>query len=171
MEPPLADVPLSQMAPKRPRLGEPAAPAAAALHDQEDAGFPCDLVIENGRIIDPANGVDAVRDIAVRDGVIVRIGERLRAGGLVATDVTTKVRARGGGALSATVGQHAHICSTTPGTWHLGDLADGSPTVTGGGRNGLGGGAGSRGQPLPRVRRDAPHVACLDCLPWHRCGV
>jgi dihydroorotase len=38
------------------------------------------LLIKNGRIIDPAHGVDAVLDLMVRDGVIVGTGRQLRPG-------------------------------------------------------------------------------------------
>jgi len=36
-----------------------------------------DLVIANGRVIDPANGVDAVADVAIAGGRIARVGKRL----------------------------------------------------------------------------------------------
>ena len=49
-----------------------------------------DLVIEGGRVIDPETGLDAVRNVGIRDGKIVRVsseplsGQRLiHAGGLV----------------------------------------------------------------------------------------
>ncbi|MFZ0199903.1 MAG: amidohydrolase family protein [Candidatus Sulfotelmatobacter sp.] len=49
-----------------------------------------DLVLEGGRVMDPETGLDAVRNVAIRDGKIVRIssealsGRRvIRAGGLV----------------------------------------------------------------------------------------
>jgi len=50
----------------------------------------CDLVLEGGRVMDPETGVDAVRNVGIRDGKIVRIssealsGRRVvHAGGLV----------------------------------------------------------------------------------------
>lgn len=36
-----------------------------------------DLVIHGGRLIDPRNGIDAVRDIAIRDGRIAAVEDRL----------------------------------------------------------------------------------------------
>ena len=36
------------------------------------------LIIRNGRVIDPASGLDAVRDVAIEDGQIAAIGENLR---------------------------------------------------------------------------------------------
>jgi N-acyl-D-aspartate/D-glutamate deacylase len=54
------------------------------------AGQQYDLVIEGGRVVDPGTGLDAVRDVGIRDGKIVRItteaisGRRVvHAGGLV----------------------------------------------------------------------------------------
>lgn len=51
-----------------------------------------DLVIEGGRVIDPETGLDAVRNVGIRDGKVVRVsseplsGQRLiHAGGLVVT--------------------------------------------------------------------------------------
>lgn len=40
-----------------------------------------DLLIRNGRIIDPAQGIDHVADLLVSDGKIAKIGERMRAPG------------------------------------------------------------------------------------------
>ena len=36
------------------------------------------LLIRNGRVIDPANSVDAVQDVLVTDGRIERVGARLQ---------------------------------------------------------------------------------------------
>ena len=48
--------------------------AFAPAHSQE-AEAPIDLIIANGRVIDPETGLDAIRDIAVSDGRIVAIAE------------------------------------------------------------------------------------------------
>src|ERR1022692_4803353 len=54
------------------------------------AGQQYDLVLEGGRVIDPETGVDAIRNVAIRDGRIVRISSEIlngrrvvHAGGLV----------------------------------------------------------------------------------------
>src|SRR5947209_1847809 len=39
-----------------------------------------DLVIEGGRVIDPETGLDAVRNVGVRDGKIVRISTEAKSG-------------------------------------------------------------------------------------------
>ena len=55
---------------------------------------PFDLVISNGRVIDPESGLDEVRDIGVRDGEIVTVSElSLKAGEII--DATGLVVAPG----------------------------------------------------------------------------
>jgi dihydroorotase len=49
------------------------------------------LLIANGRVIDPALGVDAVQDVLVEDGVIRRVGESLAAPEAKVIDATGKV--------------------------------------------------------------------------------
>ena len=36
-----------------------------------------DMILKNGRIIDPANGIDAIADVAVRNGKIEAVGPGL----------------------------------------------------------------------------------------------
>lgn len=60
-----------------------AVPAAAATQSQQRPnGYGTDervhdLLIAGGRVIDPANGIDAVMDVAVRWGKIVQVGEKV----------------------------------------------------------------------------------------------
>ncbi len=50
------------------------------------------LLIRNGRVLDPANGVDAVQDVLIRNGLVERVGPRLAAPPDIATvDATAKV--------------------------------------------------------------------------------
>jgi dihydroorotase len=49
------------------------------------------LLIANGRVIDPALGIDAVQDVLVEDGVIRRVGESLAAPEAKVIDATGKV--------------------------------------------------------------------------------
>jgi N-acyl-D-aspartate/D-glutamate deacylase len=44
------------------------------------AGQQYDLVIEGGRVIDPETGLDAVRNVAIRDGKIVRVSSDVLSG-------------------------------------------------------------------------------------------
>jgi len=41
-----------------------------------------DMLIRNGHVIDPRNGIDGVRDVAIADGVIVRVGANLPVEGV-----------------------------------------------------------------------------------------
>ena len=50
--------------------------AALASRDLVAAGF--DLVIKGGRVIDPAQRIDKVLDVAIQDGKIVALGNNLR---------------------------------------------------------------------------------------------
>lgn len=50
--------------------------AAAALAACADGPEPYDLVVANGRVMDPASGLDAVRHVGIRGGVIDTISER-----------------------------------------------------------------------------------------------
>jgi dihydroorotase len=50
------------------------------------------VVIRNGRVIDPANGVDAIQDVLIVDGVIAQVGPKLAApAGAATVDATGKV--------------------------------------------------------------------------------
>src|SRR5205085_5786520 len=42
-----------------------------------------DLVLEGGRVMDPETGLDAVRNVGIRDGKIVRISSEALSGRLV----------------------------------------------------------------------------------------
>ena len=55
-------------------LGAVGCLAAGACGIGSGAG-PADIVITGGRVMDPASGLDAVRSVAVRDGVIVAVTE------------------------------------------------------------------------------------------------
>lgn len=51
----------------------PALLAACATGDRAEGAF--DLVLRNGRVMDPESGLDAVRDVGIRDGRIAAISE------------------------------------------------------------------------------------------------
>ncbi len=54
-----------------------------------------ELVILGGRVIDPESGLNAVRDIALRDGIIVAIEENIRVGEAETLDASGQVIAPG----------------------------------------------------------------------------
>src|SRR5687768_3190821 len=47
------------------------------------AGYcqPYDIVVRGGHVIDPKNGVNGIRDVAIRDGKIVAVADRIEATG------------------------------------------------------------------------------------------
>ncbi|MCF0253880.1 MAG: amidohydrolase family protein [Duodenibacillus sp.] len=50
-----------------------------------------DLLIRNGRVVDPANGVDGVMDVAVEDGKVAAVGEELALAARETLDATGKI--------------------------------------------------------------------------------
>jgi dihydroorotase len=59
--------------------------SSVALHAQESY----DLVLKGGHVIDPRNGIDAVRDVAIKDHKIAQVAEHIEAGpGTKVVDVT-----------------------------------------------------------------------------------
>lgn len=61
------------------------------------------ILIKGGRVIDPASGLDAERDLLIDGGVITRIGKRIPAG------THTIVNARGGLVTPGLVDMHVHL--------------------------------------------------------------
>jgi dihydroorotase len=47
------------------------------MSNQPDDGMQFDLLLKGGHVIDPANGIDARRDVGIRDGKIALVGEAL----------------------------------------------------------------------------------------------
>ena len=59
--------------------------SSVALHGQ--ASY--DLVLKGGHVIDPRNGIDAVRDVAIKDHKVAAVAEHIQAGtGTKVVDVT-----------------------------------------------------------------------------------
>ena len=63
------------------------------------------ILIKNGHVIDPANGVDEVTDVYINDGVIAEVGTNDELGGveLEVIDATGKIVAPG------LVDMHVHL--------------------------------------------------------------
>ncbi|MBM3727420.1 MAG: amidohydrolase/deacetylase family metallohydrolase [Acidobacteria bacterium] len=68
------------------------------------AAQPYDLVIQNGHVIDPALGVNGVRDVAIRGDRIARVAERIGAAG-----ARRVIDARGRYVVAGLVDLHAHV--------------------------------------------------------------
>ncbi|MBF8184328.1 amidohydrolase/deacetylase family metallohydrolase [Nonomuraea sp. K274] len=78
-----------------------ASTAAATTRAQEPQ---YDLLIRQGHVIDPKNGIDAVRDIAVKDGKIAMVGERIDA-----QDAERTVDAKGDYVTPGLIDLHTHL--------------------------------------------------------------
>ena len=94
-------------------LSEDGALAAAARRPFAVDGLACadlyaeevDLVIANGRVLDPANGLDGLYDVAVRDGMIVAVEPQ---GGLAGAAAAETFDASGLLVTPGLVDLHAH---------------------------------------------------------------
>lgn len=83
------------------------------------------LLIKNGHVIDPQNGLDAVRDIYVADGVIEAVGDRIECEADTVIDAAGKIVAPG------LVDLHVHF--REPGYEYKEDIASGSRAAAKGG--------------------------------------
>jgi dihydroorotase len=90
------------------------------------SGPGADLVIRGARLVDPAEGLDARRDLLVRDGRIAAIGDAVEA-----PPEAEEVDADGQVVLPAFVDPHVHL--RVPGQEHKEDLATGSRAAAAGG--------------------------------------
>ena len=85
-----------------------------------------ELLIKGGRVVDPASGVDGVRDVLVAKGRVTEVGTALKPG-----KNTRVVEAAGMLVLPGFVDLHAHF--RTPGREDEEDLATGSAAAAAGG--------------------------------------
>src|SRR5580692_7071522 len=83
------------------------------------------LIIRNGRVMDPASQLDAVRDIAIEDGRIAAIGQNLDAAGATELDATGLIVAPG------FIDMHVHL--REPGFEHAETIESGSRAAAAGG--------------------------------------
>jgi dihydroorotase len=71
-----------------------------------------DLVLESGRVIDPAQGIDAVCDVAVKDGRIAAVGPGLAGAG-------ERIDVRGALVIPGMIDTHAHVFRHVTGKFGL----------------------------------------------------
>ncbi len=83
------------------------------------------LVIRNGRVIDPASRLDAVRDVFIEDGRIAAVGENLSAAGVEQFDATGLIVAPG------FIDMHVHL--REPGFEYAETIESGSRAAAAGG--------------------------------------
>ncbi|HYG57289.1 MAG TPA: amidohydrolase family protein, partial [Symbiobacteriaceae bacterium] len=84
------------------------------------------ILLKNGRLLDPASGVDRTADMLIENGKIARIGEGLEApAGATVVDATGKVVAPG------FIDIHVHL--RTPGQEYKEDIRTGTAAAVRGG--------------------------------------
>ena len=67
----------ARAASRKTKVGKPAGRAGSAGAVHVLSRF--DLVLRNGRVVDPANGLDGIRDLAIKDGKIAAIATKIPA--------------------------------------------------------------------------------------------
>jgi dihydroorotase len=83
------------------------------------------LLIRNGRIIDPASGLDGIADVLIRDGLVAAVGKGLDASGVETLDATGLITAPG------FIDIHVHL--REPGFEHAETIETGSRAAAAGG--------------------------------------
>jgi dihydroorotase len=84
------------------------------------------LLIQNGRVVDPASGVDEQRDVLIEDGIIARVGSRIRAG-----ESVERLDAKGLVVSPGFIDLHTHL--REPGQEHKETIATGTGAAVAGG--------------------------------------
>lgn len=84
------------------------------------------MIVQGGRVIDPANGIDALLDVRIAGGVITELGEHLRPG-----DGEEIVDARNAFVAPGFVDMHVHL--REPGQTHKETIATGTAAAVLGG--------------------------------------
>ena len=75
-----------------------------------------DVLVKGGHVIDPKNGIDAVMDIAIKAGKIVKVGKNLPA-----ADARQVVDATGLKVVPGIIDMHAHVFAGTQPDHYLSD--------------------------------------------------
>ena len=83
------------------------------------------FLVKNGRVIDPASGLDGPRDVLVEDGLIAAVEEKIEAGGTEVYDAAGRVVAPG------FVDIHVHL--REPGIEHAETIETGARAAAAGG--------------------------------------
>ena len=87
------------------------------------------ILIRNGRVVDPANGVDAKLDLLISDGKVARVGEAIECAGAQVIDAAGKVVAPG------FIDMHCHL--RDPGLEYKEDIISGTRAAARGGFTGV----------------------------------
>ena len=73
-----------------------------------------DVVLKGGRVIDPASGIDGVRDVAIKGGRIANVAENVLSGAARET-----IDCRGKVVLPGLIDTHAHVFQYVTGRFGL----------------------------------------------------
>ena len=79
------------------------------LSGKKNAPMNCDILIRGGEVIDPSQQLRGIRDVAVRDGLIVGVGENLEV-----TNVRHTIDARGLYVVPGLIDLHVHVYPHSP---------------------------------------------------------
>src|ERR1700686_2515716 len=82
-------------------------------------------LVKGGRLVDPARGIDAQRDVLIENGFVARIGENLEAEGARIVDASNAIVAPG------FIDIHVHL--REPGQTHKETIATGTAAAVAGG--------------------------------------
>jgi len=85
-----------------------------ATRNQQSAPPPFDLILRGGLVIDPARGVDAVLDVAVRDGRIAQVAPAIRNGARARV-----IDVRGRLVIPGMIDTHAHVYEHVTGSFGM----------------------------------------------------
>lgn len=83
------------------------------------------LLVKGGRIIDPENGIDAVMDLLIEDGIVARVGKNLKSKADETVDASGKLVCPG------FIDMHVHL--REPGCEYKEDIASGTRAAAAGG--------------------------------------
>jgi dihydroorotase len=83
------------------------------------------LLVRGGRVVDPTQDLDALRDVLLRDGLVAEIGEHIEADGVEVFD------ARGAVVAPGFIDMHVHL--REPGQTHKETIATGTAAAVAGG--------------------------------------
>jgi dihydroorotase len=84
-----------------------------------------EVLIKNGRVIDPADGIDKIADVYIKDGIIVEVGKIEKSGAKTVIDASGKIVAPG------LIDIHVHF--REPGDEEVETIASGSMAAVAGG--------------------------------------
>ncbi len=93
-------------------------------------GIPADLILQNGRVIDPARGVDCIASVLIENGKIVEVGENFEIGAERRARFV-QIDARGKWVVPGLIDMHVHL--REPGEEYKETISSGTRAAVAGG--------------------------------------